>query len=665
MSATLPWNDDASRLLRIERACDQFEDAWLAGGQPVLDDFLQNAVEGDRAALLRELLPLELHYRRAAGENPTPDEYLRRFPDCAELIAAAFAAPSPSPPSSPTSDELDPRPQPNIPGYEVLSELGRGGMGVVYLARQAKLDRTVALKMILAGPHAGPAERARFVAEAQATARMHHPSIVQIHEVGEADGLPYFALEFVEGGSLAQKLDGTPQPPKTAARLVELLAQAVAYAHERGIVHRDLKPGNVLLTAAGEPKITDFGLAKVTDLGRSLTATGAVMGSPNYMAPEQARGDTRTVGPAADIYALGVILFELLTGRVPFTAETPVALLRKVETEQAPSPRSLCAAVPKELEAICLKCLEKDPAQRYPSAIALAEDLGAYLAGKLPTHAAPFGPWARFRHRCRRNPGLVRASILGGVVGLITLIVLGTMLPPRDDSLWRVRRSGKLVVGIDPNCPPYAFKPDDQLTGFDVELARALAARLGVQAEHRELYWNWDGLRRGLQNRELDVIISATTITEERKQQVAFIEYANDPLVFTGRRDATPGGTPSLQNKILAVQEDTTADAIARRLHRAGAIKDIRRFRSATEPFADVRFRKADFALDHRLIAKYACTDGDLCVIDIPGIDLGTEPLGIALRLDAFALQKALADALQMMNEDGEFERIRKRWMGP
>jgi serine/threonine protein kinase/ABC-type amino acid transport substrate-binding protein len=690
VSATRPWND-APQLLRVERACDQFEDVWRAGGRPVLDDLLRDAGEADRPALLEALLPLELHYRRAAGENPAPDEYLRRFPDAAELIAAAFGAPGALTRSGPG----DPNPpRPTVPGYELLAELGRGGMGVVYLARQVELDRTVALKMILAGPHAGPAERARFVAEARATARMHHPNIVQIHEVGEADGLPYLVLEFVEGGSLAQALDGTPQAPRAAARLVELLARAMAYAHERGIIHRDLKPANILLEDSARvesqtvecrkveeggsgpsdfttlrlddfrPKITDFGLAKVSDPERSLTVTGAVMGSPNYMAPEQARGDTKKVGPAADVYALGVILFELLTGRVPFTADSAVTLLRKVGSEQAPSPRALCPAVPRELEAICLKCLEKDPARRYPSATALAEDLSGFLAGKLPTHASPFGPWARFRHRCRRHPVLTRVVAVAGVVALVALVVLGAALPPRDDSLWRVRRSGKLVVGIDPNCPPYAFKQDGELTGFDVELARALAGRLGVEADHRELYWTWDGLKRGLQNRELDVIISATTITEERKRQVAFIEYASDPLVFTGRTDAPFEGAPALRDKVLAVQEDTTAQAAAERLQRAGAgFKEIKRYRSAPEPFAAVRSRQADFTLDHQLIARYACKDGALRVLDVPGLALGREPLGIALRSDAVALQQALEEALRGMNADGEFDRIRSRWV--
>ncbi len=205
-----------------------------------------------------------------------------------------------------------------VPGYEVLGELGRGGMGVVYKARQTALGRTVALKMILHADHAGPEARARFTAEAEAVARLQHPNIVQIFEVGEVGGLPYFSLEFCPGGSLDRKLGGTPLPASEAAALAETLAHAVEVAHRANVVHRDLKPANVLLSAEGQPKVTDFGLAKKLDV-QGQTQTGAVMGTPSYMAPEQAGGH-KDVGPAADIYALGAILYELLTGRPPFKA---------------------------------------------------------------------------------------------------------------------------------------------------------------------------------------------------------------------------------------------------------------------------------------------------------------------------------------------------------
>jgi serine/threonine protein kinase len=266
-----------------------------------------------------------------------------------------------------------------VPGYEILGVLGRGGMGVVYQARQMKLDRVVALKMILAGGHAAEADLARFKTEAEAVARLQHPHIVQIFEVGEHGGLPFFSLEYCPGGSLDKKLNGTPLPPKEAAALVEKLARAMQAAHDKGVVHRDLKPANVLLADDGEPKITDFGLAKKLDADAGQTRTGAVMGTPSYMAPEQADG-RRQITPAVDVYGLGAVLYELLTGRPPFRAETPLdTLLQVLDRDPAP-PRLLNPNIERDLETVCLKCLEKDPQRRYGSARALAEDLERYLA---------------------------------------------------------------------------------------------------------------------------------------------------------------------------------------------------------------------------------------------------------------------------------------------
>jgi serine/threonine-protein kinase len=271
---------------------------------------------------------------------------------------------------------------PTVPGYEIVGVLGRGGMGVVYQARQVGLNRLVALKMVLAGVHAGPEDLARFRLEAEAVAKLQHSNIVQIYEVGEADGRPYLSLEFVGGGSLTQKINGTPLPVRRAAQLVETLARAMHAAHQRGIVHRDLKPANILLTDEGTPKITDFGLAKRLDVETGHTRSGAILGTPSYMAPEQAGGRGKEVGPASDVYALGAILYELLTGRPPFKAETPLdTVMQVMEREPAP-PRLLNAAVDRDLEAICLKCLEKDQRHRYESALALAEDLTRYQCGE-------------------------------------------------------------------------------------------------------------------------------------------------------------------------------------------------------------------------------------------------------------------------------------------
>jgi serine/threonine-protein kinase len=271
---------------------------------------------------------------------------------------------------------------PRIPGYEVEAVLGRGGMGIVYRARRLRLNRLVALKMLLGGAYAGPQDLARFRREAEAGAGLRHPHIVQVHDAGEHDGRPYFTMEYLEGGSLARQLAGTPQPARQAAALLATLAEAVQAAHQGGIVHRDLKPANILLTADGTPKITDFGLARRLQGGAGLARSGDLLGTPSYMAPEQAQGRPRVIGPAIDIYALGATLYELLTGRPPFRAETAAeAVLQVIFQEPAP-PSRLNAKAPRDLETICLKCLNKDPARRYATAAALAEDFHRFQRGE-------------------------------------------------------------------------------------------------------------------------------------------------------------------------------------------------------------------------------------------------------------------------------------------
>jgi eukaryotic-like serine/threonine-protein kinase len=318
---------------------------------------------------------------------------------------------------------------PVIPGYEIIQELGRGGMGVVYLARQVSLNRTVALKMILSGAYASAQDLARFQTEAEAAARLKHPNIVQIHQVGEHEGRPYMALEYVDGASLARDLSGTPWPGRRAAGLVETLAGAIEHAHRQAIVHRDLKPANVLLTKEGSPKITDFGLAKiVAGGGPTLTQSGAVMGTPSYMAPEQAAGKGNQIGPAADIYALGAILYVLLTGRPPFKGETPLDTLLQVRSQEPLSPSRLQPKVPRDLSTICLKCLHKERHKRYATAQDLADDLGRWLRGE-PVRARPVGAlergllWARRRPMVAALLGAVTVLLLGGVGLLIALLV--------------------------------------------------------------------------------------------------------------------------------------------------------------------------------------------------------------------------------------------------
>jgi tetratricopeptide (TPR) repeat protein/tRNA A-37 threonylcarbamoyl transferase component Bud32 len=313
-------------------------------------------------------------------------------------------------------------PSVRIPGYELVGELGRGGMGVVYRARQVRLNRPCALKMILAGSHATTDTSARFLAEAEAIARLQHPHIVQIHHIGEADGLPFFELEYLPGGSLDRQLDGTPWEPKRAARLADQLALGIAEAHRSGVVHRDLKPANVLLAADGTPKISDFGLAKTLGSEAGLTRSEAIMGSPTYMAPEQAEGRAKSVGPAADIYALGVILYELLTGRPPFRDAAIWETLEQVKTVEPVPPSRLVPKLPRDLETICLKCLQKEPSRRYATADALADDLRRFLEHR-PVQARPIPAWERAARWARRRP--VHAALVSVVVVALASLIGG------------------------------------------------------------------------------------------------------------------------------------------------------------------------------------------------------------------------------------------------
>ncbi|MDB5295319.1 MAG: serine/threonine protein kinase, partial [Phycisphaerales bacterium] len=307
---------------------------------------------------------------------------------------------------------------PRIPGYDVQSVLGRGGCGVVFKARHLKLNRVVALKMLLSGAFAGRLEVARFTREAEAVAGLRHPNVVQVHDVGDHEGRPYFTMEFVEGGSLAEKLAGAPQPAAAAAALLFTLAGAVQAAHDGGVVHRDLKPSNVLLTADGTPKISDFGLARRFEDSAALTLTGARVGTPSYMAPEQAAGTAGAVGPPADVYALGAILYEMLTGRPPFRGETALETQRQLVTEEPVRPSRLNPKVPRDLETICLTCLRKDPHRRYATAAALAQDLRRFERRE-PIAARATGQFERAVKWVRRHPsraaGLATAAAVAAV----------------------------------------------------------------------------------------------------------------------------------------------------------------------------------------------------------------------------------------------------------
>jgi hypothetical protein len=335
------------------------------------------------------------------------------------VAGGADAGPPPSPLHPPPVDQS----LATIGSYRVLEEIGRGGMGVVYKAVQEELGRVVALKMILDGEHAGAEVVSRFRQEAQAVARLHHPNIVQVYEVGRQDdsGRPYFSLEYLGGGTLEGRLRQGPLPPRMAAEMIEVLARAIAAAHRAGIVHRDLKPGNVLFTEEGIPKVADFGLAKKLDGPGGHTRSGDVLGTPCYMAPEQAAGRNRDVGPAADVYALGAILYEMLTGRPPFDGVSPLDVVLQVLGDEPMPPSHLNREMPRDLETICLKCLRKEPKKRYASAGDLADDCAAFLRGE-PIRARPVGSLARVWRWCRRRPS---AAALVALAVLVPLVLAG------------------------------------------------------------------------------------------------------------------------------------------------------------------------------------------------------------------------------------------------
>jgi serine/threonine-protein kinase len=451
---------------RLQQACTDLERRLRAGEDCTAEDLFRSYLDvaAHRDAAL-ELLYTEFVLRQELGQRPSTTAWLARFPQWREdleqlfqvhdLVGAGanttvvYSGSTPSAGSAETRGGPQGSPR-HLGNYELLREIARGGMGVVYEARQQGLNRLVAVKMIRAGGDARPEELARFRVEAEAVARLQHPNIVQIHEVGEHDGQPYLALEYVGGGSLQNRLAGAPQPPAEAARMVATLARAVHYAHQRGVVHRDLKPANILLegtdratrdTATGvspaasrplpsqplpAPKISDFGLVKRLEVESGLTTTGAIVGTPSYMAPEQAQGRLHQIGPRTDVYGLGTILYEMLTGRPPFRGATVLETLEQVRGHEPVPPRHLQPRVPRDLETICLKCLRKESVRRYPSALELAADLERFLAGR-PIAARPVAATERLWRWCRRQPALAGLAVtllvvVGISFGLVTAL---------------------------------------------------------------------------------------------------------------------------------------------------------------------------------------------------------------------------------------------------
>jgi eukaryotic-like serine/threonine-protein kinase len=447
---------------------------WQAGDKVLSESYVEQHAElRTDVALLSRLLLAEFQLRHEFGDHPDCADYIQRFPQIADRLPnllrsepSEAATPQPgnkadstfvavsSPAGQNTTVSVDQSagrfktgamratdamaPLGRFGGYELLEEIARGGMGIVYKARQTKANRTVALKMILAGQLASAADVKRFETEASAAATLDHPNIVPIFEVGEHEGQHFFSMGFVEGQSLSDVLRDGPLAPKEAARLMRLVADAVEYAHARGIVHRDLKPQNILLSRDGAPRVADFGLAKQLSGTSELTATGQILGTPNFMSPEQARGQSDAVGPLSDVYSLGAVLYCLLTGRPPFQAANVIETLRQVATQEPASPRLLNPAVDRDLETITLKCLQKEPANRYANARELADDLDNFLARR-PILARPVGAAERIWRWCHRNPlaaslytAVAMLLIVGGAGGA-TLAVIANRNARRAD----------------------------------------------------------------------------------------------------------------------------------------------------------------------------------------------------------------------------------------
>lgn len=459
-------------LRQIDQHCARFEQLWRRGEHPRIEDFLSTVASPQRRALFRELVVLEFEYRKGRGESPQPEDYAARFPEFSQLLAPLFQSVgmpdtrtrsydpaqetqdlAPAVADTARASLVDVLPR-RFGSYQLEREIARGGMGIVYQARRIGSERPLALKMVLSGAVATRAEVVRFRREAEAAAQLDHPHIVPIYEIGETEGHVYFTMALVQGESLSDRLKRGPMTPREAAYFVLQIAEAVEYAHRRGIVHRDLKPGNVLIDRGGNVLVTDFGLAKrLDDAGvlpagglepaeaaeagtptdalrpADLTRTGTVLGTPAYMAPEQATS-AKDAGPPADIYSLGVILYALLTGRPPFLAATLGELIQQLLQRPPVPPSEINRQVDRTLEAICLRCLEKEPSQRYATAGEMAEHLRNYVSGQ-PVKLPGSGRWDRCVRYLNENPALVPVTtglLVRPWLGWSEALFLGTLL---------------------------------------------------------------------------------------------------------------------------------------------------------------------------------------------------------------------------------------------
>jgi WD40 repeat protein/tRNA A-37 threonylcarbamoyl transferase component Bud32 len=612
----------------------------LCPSRAELADYLGGLLPGDRHEALSRHLdecagcqaslpqvegaanPLQLHPAEASQAGSFESE-----PELQQALLRASAASLLS-----TDRELLPAATPEaggspLPGrigdYQVLEEIARGGMGVVYKARQVSLNRVVALKMTRAGELASAEETQRFRLEAEAAAKLDHPAIVPIYEVGEDNGRHYFSMALVEGASLAQTIAERPLASREAATLVRQVAEAVAYAHAQGVIHRDLKPGNILL-AAGQPRVTDFGLAKRADSDSDLTRTGQILGTPSYMAPEQAEGKVELIGPRSDVYALGATLYCLLTGRPPFHAATTLETLRQVAERDPVPPRQLNAAIAPDLETICLKCLEKRPERRYQSARELAEELGRFLEG-LPIRARPVGALGRAVRWWRRRPaiaGLSAAIVLVALAGVSAVV-------------WQWRKAVMLAEAADRSAEEARqHTRAERWQRYRSNIAAALsalrlhndnAARRALQAAPEEYRnWEWHYLSGQLEDTRPVLRGLSFAALSPTSRQVAAYGW-EDPVIHlwklaTGQRTRLRGHEARVSPRALNYSPDGTRIASGSadrtvRLWDARTGRALAVLRGHTGPVSWV-----GFSPDGKRIASGSASESALRLWDISGI---------------------------------------------
>jgi WD40 repeat protein len=540
---------DIQTARRIDEVCRCFEADWRSGLTPRIEDYLggfteeaQPALRAELEAIERELNEGEANRQIPVAQAAAPPSSIAEAPTIAPGSIPTLPKPGEAsssvhehatvPPrgdatvdlgsSAPASSEAGTPSHVRYFGdYEIIREIARGGMGVVFEARQVSLNRKVALKMILAGQLANETDVKRFYTEAEAAANLDHPGIVPIFEIGQHEGQHYFSMGFVEGQSLAHRLAEGPLPTREAAELTRRVAEAVEYAHQRGVIHRDLKPANVLLDREGRPRVTDFGLAKKVQTDSGLTGSGQIMGTPSYMPPEQTGGKRGEVGPAADVYALGATLYALVTGRPPFQAATAMDTVIQVISEQPVPPRRLDPTIPRDLETVCLKCLEKAPGDRYPSAAALADELGRFLDYR-PILARPIGGPERFWRWCRRRP--VVAGLGAAVAALVLFMAVAGPLIAVSQSRLRKQSEDRENEAITAMGAAVAARQAEQdrrreaeQSQRDAKLARAgeeqqteLASRRHYDAQISQLQRYWDEYNGTLLKRGLDEQLPGT-----------------------------------------------------------------------------------------------------------------------------------------------------------